>query len=128
MNPEISRIEDEARMQELRELFALLEEKELHHNVSFDEEIHSIDGAFGRSLRILSWDDFESDSDPVDIHQMWLKALQHVMSYLRSALPSEDTSLLSKFKQTLTRYAEIKYPNLLVVIQPKLQLINTIEA
>lgn len=124
MNPERSRIEDEARMQELRELFALLEERAMPRDTSFDEESHSIERAF----RILSWDDFESDSDPVDNHQMWLKALQYVMSYLRLALPSEDTSLLSKFKQTLTKYTEIKYPNLLVVIQPKLQLINSIEA
>lgn len=124
MNPELSRIKDEARMQELRELFALLEERAMLRDTSFDEENHSIERAF----RILSWDDFESDSDPVDIHQMWLKALQYVMSYLRLTLPSEDTSLLSKFKQTLTKYMEIKYPNLLVVIQPKLQLINSIEA
>lgn len=124
MNPKLSRIEDETRMQELRELFALLEERAIPRDTSFDEENHSIERAF----RILSWDDFESDSDPVDIHQMWLKALQHVISYLRLTLPSEDTSLLSKFKQTLTKYTEIKYPNLLVVIHPKLQLINSIEA
>lgn len=133
MNPEISRIEDEARMQELRELFALLEEKELH-TASHDEEFHSV----RRALSVLSWCDFEendrvSNSVPaptfVRVHQIWLKALHYVMSYLRLLLlPSEDASLLSKFKQVLMKYKDIKYPNLLIVIQPKLQLINTIEA
>jgi hypothetical protein len=130
MNPQLSRIEDEARMHELRELFALLEEKELH-TTSFNEKLHSIDEALGRALSVLSWDDFEDDSQAVAIvviHRKWLRVLRYAMPYLRSALSPEDTSLLSKLKQTLTKYAEIKHPNHLIVIQPKLQLINTIEA
>ncbi|MBD8353622.1 hypothetical protein KWE70_18830 [Acinetobacter pittii] len=129
MNPQLSRIEDEARMHELRELFALLEEKNLH-TTSSNEKAHSINETLERALSILSWDDFEDDTQAIAvvIHRNWLKVLQYVMPYLRSVLSPKDISLLSKLKQALTKYAEIKHPNHLVVIQPKLQLINTIEA
>lgn len=128
---DVDRYEDEARMKESRYLFALSDDVEQMEE--FNNRIaRAVDYAFGvvidKALRILSWDDLEDESEPVEANQKWLKALQSARSYLHLNFPSFDTSLLSKLKQTLTEYAEIRYPNLLVVIQPKLQLLNTIEA
>ena len=125
--PDVEGYEDEARMQELRYLFSLFEDEEQQSNDS-DRFMYYFRVIMDRALRVLSWDDLGNDPEPVEAHKKWLKALQCAMFYLRLNLPSFDTSLLSKLKQTLTKYAEIRYPNLLVVIQPKLQLLNTIEA
>ena len=140
MNPQLSRIEDEASMHELRELFALLEEKE--RCSAFDEGTHNINGTLGRALSILSWSDFESLNicpglaeietqqpvDRIEQHRKWLKAFHSAMCYLAKMLLVTDASLLIRLRRTLDRYAEIFYPNLLVVIQQKLQTLNSIKA
>ncbi|MHA3093310.1 hypothetical protein ACX1NZ_14190, partial [Acinetobacter brisouii] len=68
---------------------------------------------------------------PIDIieqHRKWLKAFRSAMPYLAKMLLVTDSTLLIKLRCTLERYAEISYPNLLVVIQPKLQTLNFIKA
>ncbi len=52
MNPQLSRIEDEARMHDLRALFALFEEKEWY--TDFDKGVDNIGGTLGKALSILS--------------------------------------------------------------------------
>ena len=95
-----------------------------------------------RALRILSWDDFEDidvcpelaeleRQQPIDTikqHRKWLKALRSAMPYLAKILLATDASFLIRMRSTLDRYAEISYPNLLVMIQPKLQTLNSIKA
>lgn len=102
-----------------------------------------------RALSILSWDDFEDldicpgldslerrhhtnqfsiPTDRIDQHRKWLSALSSAMPYLIKILQVNDSSLLTKLGKTVARYAEISYSNLLVVIQPKLQTLNSIKA
>lgn len=125
IDSDVERYEDEARMRELRYLFSLFEDEE-HQPTDLDYLEYCLNVVIDRTLRVLSWADL--GNEPVTDNKKWLNALQRAMSYLRVNLPSFDTSLLSKLKHTLMRYAEIRYPNFLVVIQPKLQLLNTIEA
>ena len=126
--------EDEARMQELKCLFNLMDKQEL--------EQKTLRVKLERALRILSWDDFEDidvcpelaeleRQQPIDTikqHRKWLKALRSAMPYLIKILQVNDSSLLTKLRKTVARYAEISYSNLLVVIQPKLQTLNSIKA
>ena len=126
--------EDEVRMQELKCLFNLMDKQEL--------EQKTLRVKLERALRILSWDDFEDidvcpelaeleRQQPIDTikqHRKWLKALRSAMPYLAKILLATDASLLIRFRSTLDRYAEISYPNLLVMIQPKLQTLNSIKA
>ncbi|HCH8074833.1 TPA: hypothetical protein PKT77_003767 [Acinetobacter baumannii] len=126
--------EDEVRMQELKRLFNLMDEQEL--------EQKTLRVKLERALRILSWDDFEDievcpglaelkGQQPIDTikqHRKWLKALRSAMPYLAKILLATDASLLIRLRSTLDRYAEISYPNLLVMIQPKLQTLNSIKA
>ena len=126
--------EDEVRMQELKCLFNLMDKQEL--------EQKTLRVKLERALRILSWDDFEDidvcpelaeleRQQPIDTikqHRKWLKALRSAMPYLIKILQVNDSSLLTKLGKTVARYAEISYSNLLVVIQPKLQTLNSIKA
>ena len=126
--------EDEVRMQELKRLFNLMDEQEL--------EQKTLRVKLERALRILSWDDFEDidvcpelaeleRQQPIDTikqHRKWLKALRSAMPYLIKRLQVNDSSLLTKLRKTVARYTEISYSNLLVVIQPKLQTLNSIKA
>ena len=126
--------EDEVRMQELKCLFNLMDKQEL--------EQKTLRVKLERALRILSWDDFEDidvcpelaeleRQQPIDTikqHRKWLKALRSAMPYLIKRLQVNDSSLLTKLGKTVARYAEISYSNLLVVIQPKLQTLNSIKA
>lgn len=128
--------EDEVRMQELRRLFDSMDEREKAAEAELEE-----------ALSILSWSKFEDldvcpglddlerghyrQSYYIDIyriteHRKWLSALRSAMSYLAKTLLVTDSSLLIKLRSTLARYAEISYPNLLIVIQPKLQTLNAI--
>jgi hypothetical protein len=127
IDSDLERYEDEARMRELRYLFSLFED-EGQQPTDLDYLAYCLSVVIDRTLRVLSWDDLGSEPEPVEANKKWLKALQSAMSYLRLNSSSFDTSLISKLKQTLTKYAEIRYPNFLVVIQPKLQLLNSIEA
>ncbi|WP_104488391.1 hypothetical protein [Acinetobacter indicus] len=126
--------EDEVRMQELKRLFNLMDEQEL--------EQKTLRVKLERALRILSWDDFEDidvcpglaelkgqqPTDTIEQHRKWLKAFRSAMPYLAKMLLVTDASLLIRLRSTLDRYAEISYPNLLVMIQPKLQTLNSIKA
>lgn len=126
--------EDEVRMQELKRLFDLMDKQEL--------EQQALGVKLDRALRILSWDDFEDievcpglaelkgqqPTDTIEQHRKWLKAFRSAMPYLAKMLLVTDASLLIRLRSTLDRYAEISYPNLLVMIQPKLQTLNSIEA
>lgn len=133
------RRKDEVRMQELKRLFDLMDEQEL--------EQKTLGVKLERALRVLSWDDFEDihvcpalddlergyylrsyqiDINRIAEHRKWLSALRSAMSYLTKTLFVTDSSLLIKLRSTLSRYAEISYPNLLIVIQPKLQTLNAI--
>lgn len=133
--------EDEARMQELRRLFDLMDERE--------KRKQAVEVDLDRALSILSWDDFEDldicpgldslerrhhtnqfsiPTDRIDQHRKWLSALRLAMPYLIKILQVNDSSLLTKLRKTVARYAEISYSNLLVVIQPKLQTLNSIKA
>lgn len=132
--------EDEVRMQELKHLFDLMDEREV------------VASKVEHSLRVLSWRGLENydicpgldgfdqrcnaspidqesiHKDRIDEHRKWLSALRSAMPYLIKILQVTDSSLLIKLRTTLSRYAEISYPNLLVVIQPKLQTLNSIKA
>lgn len=130
--------EDEVRMQELRRLFDLMDERE-HQQIQAKE--------LEEALNVLSWVDvvralescldcivpqrreMRSQSiDRIEQHRKWLKAFRSAMPYLAKMLLVTDASLLIRMRSTLERYAEISYPNLLVMIQPKLQTLNSIEA
>lgn len=130
--------EDEVRMQELRRLFDLMDERE-HQQIQAKE--------LEEALNVLSWVDvvralescldcivpqrreMRSQSiDCIEQHRKWLKAFRSAMPYLAKMLLVTDASLLIRMRSTLDRYAEISYPNLLVMIQPKLQTLNSIEA
>lgn len=130
--------EDEVRMQELRRLFDLMDERE-HQQIQAKE--------LEEALNVLSWFDvvralescldcivpqrreMRSQSiDRIEQHRKWLKAFRSAMPYLAKMLLVTDASLLIRMRSTLDRYAEISYPNLLVMIQPKLQTLNSIEA
>ncbi|MDV4315633.1 hypothetical protein [Acinetobacter indicus] len=129
--------EDEVRMQELRRLFDLMDERE-HQQIQAKE--------LEEALNVLSWVDvvralescldcivperreMRSQSiDRIEQHRKWLKAFRSAMPYLAKILLVTDASLLIRLRSTLDRYAEISYPNLLVMIQPKLQTLNSIE-
>lgn len=134
--------EDEARMQELKRLFDLMDEREKAEQKAVDEYLRDTANEIlelETSLRILSWIDIaeslshcvgrcEEPVDYIEVHRKWLKALRSAMSYLAKVLLVTDASLLIKLRRTLDRYAEISYPNLLIVIQPKLQTLNSIKA
>ena len=130
--------EDEVRMQELRRLFDLMDERE-HQQIQAKE--------LEEALNVLSWVDvvralescldcivpqrreMRSQSiDRIEQHRKWLKAFRSAMPYLAKILLVTDASLLIRMRSTLGRYAEISYPNLLVMIQPKLQTLHSIEA
>ena len=130
--------EDEVRMQELRRLFDLMDERE-HQQIQAKE--------LEEALNVLSWVDvvralescldcivpqrreMRSQSiDRIEQHRKWLKAFRSAMPYLAKILLVTDAFLLIRLRSTLDRYAEISYPNLLVMIQPKLQTLNSIEA
>ena len=130
--------EDEVRMQELRRLFDLMDERE-HQQIQAKE--------LEEALNVLSWVDvvralescldcivpqrreMRSQSiDRIEQHRKWLKAFRSAMPYLAKILLVTDASVLIRLRSTLDRYAEISYPNLLVMIQPKLQTLNSIEA
>ncbi|UIZ59104.1 hypothetical protein LZP46_15155 (plasmid) [Acinetobacter sp. SCLZS86] len=130
--------EDEVRMQELRRLFDLMDERE-HQQIQAKE--------LEEALNVLSWVDvvralescldcivpqrreMRSQSiDRIEQHRKWLKAFRSAMPYLAKMLLVTDASLLIRLRSTLDRYVEISYPNLLVMIQPKLQTLNSIEA
>ena len=130
--------EYEVRMQELRRLFDLMDERE-HQQIQAKE--------LEEALNVLSWVDvvralescldcivpqrreMRSQSiDRIEQHRKWLKAFRSAMPYLAKMLLVTDASLLIRMRSTLDRYAEISYPNLLVMIQPKLQTLNSIEA
>ena len=130
--------EDEVRMQELRRLFDLMDERE-HQQIQAKE--------LEEALNVLSWVDvvralescldcivpqrreMRSQSiDRIEQHRKWLKAFRSAMPYLAKMLLVTDASLLIRMRSTLDRYAEISYPNLLVMIQPKLQTLNSIKA
>ncbi|WDM41697.1 hypothetical protein KNV99_20760 (plasmid) [Acinetobacter nosocomialis] len=130
--------EDEVRMQELRRLFDLMDERE-HQQIQAKE--------LEEALNVLSWVDvvralescldcivperreMRSQSiDRIEQHRKWLKAFRSAMPYLAKILLVTDASLLIRLRSTLDRYAEISYPNLLVMIQPKLQTLNSTEA
>ncbi|MDI9703054.1 hypothetical protein QM277_06930 [Acinetobacter baumannii] len=131
-------------MQKLRRLFDLMDEREGAEEVA--------EAKLGKALRILSWSDFEDldvcpglealeeqepsgriatynqCADSTEQHRKWLKAFRSAMPYLAKMLLVTDASLLIRLRSTLDRYVEISYPNLLVMIQPKLQTLNSIEA
>ena len=130
--------EDEVRMQELRRLFDLMDERE-HQQIQAKE--------LEEALNVLSWVDvvralescldcivpqrreMRSQSiDRIEQHRKWLKAFRSAMPYLAKILLATDASFLIRMRSTLDRYAEISYPNLLVMIQPKLQTLNSIKA
>ena len=130
--------EDEVSMQELRRLFDLMDERE-HQQIQAKE--------LEEALNVLSWVDvvralescldcivpqrreMRSQSiDRIEQHRKWLKAFRSAMPYLAKMLLVTDASFLIRMRSTLDRYAEISYPNLLVMIQPKLQTLNSIEA
>ena len=130
--------EDEVRMQELRRLFDLMDERE-HQQIQAKE--------LEEALNVLSWVDvvralescldcivpqrreMRSQSiDRIEQNRKWLKAFRSAMPYLAKMLLVTDASFLIRMRSTLDRYAEISYPNLLVMIQPKLQTLNSIEA
>ena len=130
--------EDEVRIQKLRRLFDLMDERE-HQQIQAKE--------LEEALNVLSWVDvvralescldcivperreMRSQSiDRIEQHRKWLKAFRSAMPYLAKMLLVTDASFLIRMRSTLDRYAEISYPNLLVMIQPKLQTLNSIEA
>ena len=130
--------EDEVRMQELRRLFDLMDERE-HQQIQAKE--------LEEALNVLSWVDVvralescldcivpqrremgSQSIDRIEQHRKWLKAFRSAMPYLAKILLVTDASLLIRLRSTLDRYVEISYPNLLVMIQPKLQTLNSIEA
>ena len=130
--------EDKVRMQELRRLFDLMDERE-HQQIQAKE--------LEEALNVLSWVDvvralescldcivpqrreMRSQSiDRIEQHRKWLKAFRSAMPYLAKMLLVTDASFLIRMRSPLDRYAEISYPNLLVMIQPKLQTLNSIEA
>lgn len=130
--------EDEICMQELRRLFDLMDEKK-HQQIQakeLEEALNVLSWVdVGRALeRCLDcivpqrWEMRSQSIDRIEQHRKWLKAFRSAMPYLAKMLLVTDASLLIRMRSTLDRYAEISYPNLLVMIQPKLQTLNSIEA
>ncbi|MFA3237850.1 hypothetical protein ABTC58_17605 [Acinetobacter baumannii] len=130
--------EDEVRMQKLRRLFDLMDERE-HQQIQAKELEEALDvlswADVGRALErcldciVPQRREMRSQSiDRIKQHRKWLKAFRSAMPYLAKMLLVTDASLLIRLRSTLDRYAEISYPNLLVMIQPKLQTLNSIEA
>lgn len=128
--------EDEARMQELKRLFDLIDEREQRQKeisqleialdvLSWEHVARALDHALDRALRVI---EPKPHVDYIELHRQWLKAFRSAMPYLAKMLLVTDASLLIKLRRTLNRYAEISYPNLLIVIQPKLQTLNSIKA
>ncbi len=131
--------DDESRMEELRELFALLDEKEKetenlvkqidyscfdHIVIALEQALNAIGGR--RSFYTLCRDRttvVETISLPLF---KVLNAFRKHLVILR--IVPNSNSLISRFKHIIRTYQMIRYPNHLVVIQPKLQSINTIEA
>ena len=126
--------EDEVRMQELRRLFDLMDERE-HQQIQAKE--------LEEALNVLSWVDvvralescldcivpqrreMRSQSiDRIEQHRKWLKAFRSAMPYLAKMLLVTDASFLIRMRSTLDRYAEISYPNLLVMIPASLVAIH----
>lgn len=130
--------EDEVRMQELRRLFDLMDERE-HQQIQakeLEEALNVLSWVdVGRALeRCLDcivpqrWEMRSQSIDRIEQHRKWLKAFRSAMPYLAKMLLVTDASFLIRMRSTLDRYAEISYPNLLVMIQPKLQTLNSIKA
>lgn len=128
-------LENEARIREMDSLCSAIEDQE-ELTLAQEEEL------LKEVLGILSWEDFgEIDVCPgldgfeplhtldrIAEHQKWLKAFRSAMPYLAKMLLVDSASLLIRLRRTLDRYSEISHQCLLVLIQPKLATLNSIEA
>jgi hypothetical protein len=119
-------MEDMIRTRELRELLDLQEKNEREYECNLvDQFDYSWLGLIGITDYLHSEDEpkrrFERN------YQAWVD-LQNFIAELRAIKPSIDFSFFYRFKQLVGIYTTIRYPNFVAVIQPKLHLINTIEA
>ena len=128
-------LENEARIRELESLCSAIENQE---KMILDKEEELLNEVLG----ILSWESFEEVDlfrgldefeplhtlDRIAEHQKWLRAFRSAMPYLAKMLLVASASLLIRLRRTLDRYSEISHQCLLVLIQPKLATLNSIEA
>lgn len=141
-----SEMEDMIRMRELRELLDLQEESERKRKHEYELEcerernLMRSSGFSWLSLIGFYETDFitscqrhgasvkEEEKRQLERnHQAWIE-LQNFIAELRAISPRGESSFFCKFKQLVSIYTTIRYPNFVAVIQPKLHLINTIEA
>ena len=128
MAAENSVIEDIARMRELRELFDLIDDIEPSPENHFSSSVLAWLSCISPRPRRFIQDEDESEKRAKQNHQHWLN-IQKFIAELRVNEPDGDgSSLIYRFKQLVNMYTEIRYPNFVAVIQPKLDLINSIEA
>lgn len=128
MNPKLSLTEYEDSNNELRELLFLAEKAE--RDLLLDDE-----GKKRQAIRILCWTDFDGiksiESDEIDtslIHRMWLIALNYLGSYLRFAKNNKTITRAPNFRHLFNTYEKIRHPNCMIILQPRLEVFNTIEA
>lgn len=128
MSPESLPIEIKDPINELSELLSLAEKAEC--DLLLDDE-----GKKRQAIRILSWMDFD-DFEPIErneiytsqIHRLWLIALNYLSSYIRFAKNKKTILRASNFTHLFNTYEKIRYPNCMIVLQPRLEVFNTIEA
>lgn len=99
-------------------------------NSALHKKLAQIDSWIEETLRDISSDDHESKPFNAKINRRRWKNYESIHSHIKNlcSVDGNDDSLLSRFKQTILKYSEIRVPNQLIAVQPKLQLINSIEA
>lgn len=128
-------LENEARIRELESLCDAIEDQEKAILAQEELLLHEV-------LGILSWESFDEVElfselhefeqlhtlDRIAENQTWLRAFRSAMPYLAKMLMVASATLLIRLRRTLDRYSEISHQCLLVLIQPKLATLNSIEA
>lgn len=119
--PDIERIEDEARMQELHDLFLLLDE----------EKVSDVRNRFNVFLGLDELRTLERVIEAI-IKQTDVKAEFKLITQLINRQKLDETERTKQIRNRLKREANIfqliKYSNHLISIFPKLQTTNYIEA
>jgi len=128
MAAENSVIEDITRMRELRELFDLIDDIEPSPENEFSSSVLAWLSCIGLRSRRFLQDEDELEKRAKLNHQYWLNIQKFIAELKAIELDGEGSSFTYRFKQLVNMYTEIRYPNFVAVIQPKLDLINTIEA
>lgn len=128
MAAENSVIEDITRMRELRELLDLIDDIEPSPQNQLSSSVLVWLSCVGITSRRLFQDEDELEKRTKLNHRYWLNIQKFIAELKAIELDTDGSSFIYRFKQLVNTYTEIRYPNFVAVIQPKLDLINTIEA